>query len=77
MKPTNDITPRASAELDDFIRINFEDINGMPDEEHTAQELENAGLTSQCDLEDMNESHWKEVTDKYEEYEAYDGWIGE
>ena len=77
MKPTNDITPKASAELDAFIRINFEDINGMTDEEHTAQELENAGLHSRFDLEDMNESHWKEVTDKYEEYEAYDSWMGE
>ena len=77
MKPTNDITPEASADLDNFIRINFEQVNGMTDEEHTAQELENAGLTTDWELEDMNESHWKEVTDKYEEYEAYDGWIGE
>ena len=77
MKPTNDITPEASADLDNFIRINFEDINGMTDEEHTAQELENAGLTTNWELEDMNESHWKEVTDKYGEYEAYDNWMGE
>ncbi len=42
----------------------------MTDEEHIAQELENAGLVSLVALEDMNESHWKEVTDKYGEYEA-------
>ena len=77
MKPTNDITPQASAELDNFIHINFEQVNGMTDEEHTAQELQNAGLATQDQLEDMNESHWKGVTDKYEEYEAYDGWMGE
>ena len=77
MKPMNDITPKASAELDNFISINFENVNGMTDEEHIAQELENAGLVSLVALEDMNESHWKEVTDKYGEYEAYDNWMGE
>jgi hypothetical protein len=77
MKPTNELTPKASAALDNFIHINFEQVNGLTDEEHIAQELQNAGLSSESQLEDMNESHWKEVTDKYEEYEAYDGWMGE
>jgi len=77
MKPTNDITPQASAELDDFIRINFESINGMTDEEHIALELQNAGLTSEFDLQDMNEAEWKQVCERAGEYEAYDQWIGE
>ena len=77
MKPTNELTPQAQADLDNFIRINFEDVNGMTDDEHTALELRNAGLTSEFDLQDMNESEWKQVCEKSNEYEAYDQWIGE
>ena len=77
MKPTNELTPKASKALDNFIHINFEQVNGLTDEEHIEIEMQNAGVQSEHQLEDMNESHWKEVTDKYEEYEAYDGWVGE
>ena len=52
MKPTKELTPSASAELDNYIRLNFEDINEMTDEEQTALELQNAGLTSEFDLTD-------------------------
>ena len=77
MKPTKELTPSASAKLDNFIRLNFEDVNGMTDEEQTALELENAGLTSEFDLQDMNEAEWKKVCEKSDEYEAYDQWMGE
>jgi hypothetical protein len=49
----------------------------MTDEEHTALELQNAGLTSEFDLQDMNEAEWKQVCERADEYEAYDQWIGE
>ena len=77
MKPTKELTQEASAELDNFIRLNFEDVNGMTDEEQTALELENAGLTSEFDLQDMNEAEWKKVCERSDEYEAYDQWMGE
>ena len=77
MKPTDGMTPTASKKLDNYIHINFEDVNGMTDAEQHAQELENAGLTSEFDLQDMNETEWKKVCKKSEEYEAYDQWMGE
>ena len=77
MKPTKELTPKARAELDSYIRLNFEDVNGMTDEEQTALELENAGLTCEFDLLDMNETEWKKVCEKSDEYEAYDQWMGE
>ena len=77
MKPIEDITPQAQADLDNFIRLNFEDVNGMTDEEQTALELRNAGLTNELDLQDMNEAEWKQVCEKSDEYEAYDQWMGE
>ena len=77
MKPTKELTQEASAELDNFIRLNFEDVNGMTDEEQTALELENAGLTSEFDLQDMNEAEWKQVCERADEHEAYDLWMGE
>jgi len=77
MKPTKELTPSASAKLDDFIRLHFEDINEMTDEEQTALEMQNAGITSEFELQDMNEAEWKLVCEKSDEYEAYDQWVGE
>ena len=77
MKPIEDITPQAQADLDNFIRLNFEDVNGMTDEEHTIEEMNNAGITSEFELQDMNEAEWKKVCEQHEEYEAYDQWMGE
>ena len=77
MKPTKELTHEASVELDNYIRLNFEDVNGMTDEEQTALELENAGLTNEFDLQDMNEAEWKQVCERSDEYEAYDQWMGE
>ena len=77
MKPTDGMTPEAKQDLDNYIRLNFEDVNGMTDEEQTALELKNAGLTNEFDLQDMNESEWKQVCQKSNEYEAYEDWMGE
>ena len=77
MKPTKELTPSASAKLDNFIRLNFEDINGMTDEEQIALEMSNAGISDPSQLQDMNEAEWKQVCVKANEYEAYDDWMGE
>jgi len=77
MKPIEDITPEAQADLDNFIRMNFEDVNGMTDEEQKALEMQNAGITSEFELQDMNEAEWKQVCERADEYEAYDQWMGE
>ena len=39
MKPTDGMTPTASAKLDNYIHINFEDVNEMTDAEQHAMEL--------------------------------------
>jgi hypothetical protein len=77
MKPTKELTPTASAKLDNYITMTFEDVNEMTDTEQTALEMLNAGITSEFELQDMNEAEWKLVCEKSDEYEAYDQWMGE
>ena len=77
MKPTDGMTPEAKQDLDNYIRLNFEDVNGMTDEEQTALEMQNAGIHTHGGLQDMNEAEWKQVCEKSNEYEAYEDWMGE
>ena len=74
MKPTNGMTPTASAKLDNYIHINFEDVNEMTDAEQHAMELANAGCSTDFGYEDITESEWDSVCLKYAES---DGWMGE
>ena len=74
MKPTKDLTPTASAKLDNYIHINFEDVNEMTDAEQHAMELANAGCSTDFGYEDITESEWEKVCVKYDES---DEWMGE
>ena len=74
MKPTKELTPTASAKLDNYIRINFEDVNEMTDAEQHAQELENAGLISDSSLDGLTDQEWDKACVKYDES---DEWMGE
>jgi hypothetical protein len=74
MKPTKELTPTASAKLDNYIHINFEDVNEMTDAEQHAQELENAGLITDSSLDGLTDQEWDKVCVKYDES---DEWMGE
>ena len=74
MKPTKGMTPTASEKLDNYIIMNFEDVNGMTDAEQHTQELENAGLIVDESLADLTEQEWNDVCVKYDES---DEWMGE
>ena len=74
MKPTKELTPTASAKLDNYIRINFEDVNEMTDAEQHSLELENAGVIVDESLADLTDQEWDKVCVKYDES---DEWMGE
>jgi len=68
------MTPTASKKLDNYITMNFEDVNGMTDAEQHTQELENAGLIVDESLADLTEQEWDDVCVKYDESSE---WMGE
>ena len=68
------MTPTASEKLDNYIIMNFEDVNGMTDAEQHTQELENAGLVVDESLVDLTEQEWDDVCVKYDESSE---WMGE
>ena len=74
MKPTDGMTPEAKQDLDNYIRINFEDVNEMTDAEQHALELANANCTTDFGYEDITDSEWKNVCSKWDEV---DDWRGE
>ena len=73
MKPTKEMTPSASAKLDNFIRLNFEDVNEMTDAEQHAMELANAGCSTDFGYEDITDSEWDSVCVKWSESDQWQG----
>ena len=73
MKPTDGMTPEAKQSLDNYIRINFVDVNEMTDAEQHAQELENAGLIADASLDGLTDHEWNEVCVKWDESDEWKG----
>ena len=74
MKPTEGMTPTASKKLDNYITMNFEDVNGMTEAEQHSQELENSGVIIDESLADLTDQEGEKVCVKYDES---DEWMGE
>ena len=73
MKPTDGMTPTASKKLDNYITMNFEDVNEMTDAEQHAMELANAGCSTDFGYEDITESEWESVCIKWDEVDQCQG----
>jgi len=73
MKPTDGMTPTASKKLDNYIRINFEDVNEMTDAEQHALELANANCTTDFGYEDITDAEWDSVCSKWDEVDQWQG----
>jgi hypothetical protein len=73
MKPTKELTPTASAKLDNYIHINFEDVNEMTDAEQHSMELTNAGCSTDDSYEDVTDSEWDGVCTKWDEVDQWQG----
>ena len=73
MKPTDGMTPEAKRDLDNYIRINFEDVNEMTDAEQHATELQNAGMIVDESLVDLTDQEWDKVCVKYDESDEWKG----
>ena len=73
MKPTDGMTPTASKKLDNYITMNFEDVNEMTDAEQHAIELANAGSSTDFGYEDITDSEWDSVCVKWNESDQWQG----